>query len=329
MAAMVRIHFTSTDFARTVVAAEPDPMWETLLSLHMLQSRDGRRVFGPWRRTLGGVPSESLRDVLPLVPPRGYSPDFLTPAGVIGHMEEGIDVLAGTPRSRLRGDLEVLGRDRKLPGWSSDLASGGTGALRRLTGALRDHHDRALAPHWDSVRRHVHADRALRARTLLQGGVDSLLSGLSPVLDWQSPVLEMRSLLTDRDLYLDGRGLRLIPSFFCWRAPILLRDPSLPPVLVYPVDHDAVEADWLFGGRGRRGDEALGNLLGRTRAEVLCTVARHGHSTTQVARQVGVSMATASQHLSVLRENGLVATHRLGSSSHHTVTPLGRGLCGG
>ena len=139
----------------------------------------------------------------------------------------------------------------------------------------------------------------------------------------------MRSQLTDRDLHLGGRGLRLIPSFFCWRAPILLRDSSLPPVLVYPVDHDAVAADWLSGGRGPRAGEALGTLLGRTRAEVLRTVATHGYSTTQVARHTGVSMATASQHLSVLRENGLVATHRLGSLSHHIATPLGRGLCGG
>ncbi|MEU0238585.1 winged helix-turn-helix domain-containing protein [Nocardiopsis sp. NPDC006198] len=81
--------------------------------------------------------------------------------------------------------------------------------------------------------------------------------------------------------------------------------------------------------RTPRAGESLGTLLGRTRAEVLCTVATHGYSTTQVAHHAGVSMATASQHLSVLWKNGLVVTHWLGSLSYHIATPLGRGLCGG
>ncbi|MFC9086176.1 winged helix-turn-helix domain-containing protein [Nocardiopsis dassonvillei] len=326
---MVRIHFTGTDLANTVVAPEPDPMWETLLSLHALQNRDGRRVFDPWRRSLRQAPPSSLHQVLPFGPARGYSPDFLTPAVPLCDMEEGIEALARTPRARLRGDLEILGSSRRLPGWSDDLARGRTSALRRLTEALRDYHGRALAPHWDAVRRHVHTDRALRARALLQGGVEALLAGLSPALAWQSPVLELRSLLTDRDLYLDGRGLRLIPSFFCWRVPILLRDSALSPVLVYPVDHDSVDGGW-FSGRGEgSADGSLRELLGRTRADILRTVADHGRSTTQVARDVGVSAATASQHLSVLRGNGLLTTHRLGPSVHHTATPLGRTLCGG
>ena len=43
--------------------------------------------------------------------------------------------------------------------------------------------------------------------------------------------------LNDRDLYLDGRGIELQPSAFCWQVPTKLRDPELTPILVYPIQH--------------------------------------------------------------------------------------------
>jgi hypothetical protein len=47
---VLRIHFTPRDLARVTVAATPAPLWEVLLSLHMLQQSDGRLVFEDWRR---------------------------------------------------------------------------------------------------------------------------------------------------------------------------------------------------------------------------------------------------------------------------------------
>ncbi len=47
---MFRIHFTTADLLRTRIARDPDPMWEVVLSLHVLRTR-GREVhLGPWRR---------------------------------------------------------------------------------------------------------------------------------------------------------------------------------------------------------------------------------------------------------------------------------------
>jgi hypothetical protein len=43
--------------------------------------------------------------------------------------------------------------------------------------------------------------------------------------------------LNDRDLYLDGRGIELQPSAFCWQVPTKLQDPELKPILVYPIQH--------------------------------------------------------------------------------------------
>lgn len=49
---MLRIHFTAEDIARTTLAAEPDPLWEVLLSLHMLQVEDGPLAYGAWRQRM-------------------------------------------------------------------------------------------------------------------------------------------------------------------------------------------------------------------------------------------------------------------------------------
>jgi hypothetical protein len=76
---LLRIHFTGQDLARTTLAEEPDPLWEVLLSLHQLQGRDGSAHFGDWReRTRRQLPRQAAQ-LVQLAPPKGYSPDFLTP----------------------------------------------------------------------------------------------------------------------------------------------------------------------------------------------------------------------------------------------------------
>ena len=42
------------------------------------------------------------------------------------------------------------------------------------------------------------------------------------------PVLQVLD-MNDRDFYLDGRGIELQPSAFCWQVPTKLRDPGLTP----------------------------------------------------------------------------------------------------
>ena len=42
----------------------------------------------------------------------------------------------------------------------------------------------------------------------------------------------------DQEMHLGGRGLVLVPSYFCWRYPVTLLDPDLPPVLIYPAERE-------------------------------------------------------------------------------------------
>ncbi len=325
----MRIHFTSVDLGRIRLAAEPDLLWETLLAAHMLQTAQGPLIFGEWRDHVRSRLSDPMRRVLALAPPRGYSPDFLTPPEAADGLTAGLDTMLSLPKQRLRGDLELLAADRREMRFVRDLAEGGVPALRALGAGITAFHDTAIGPYLPKLREHIDADRATRSQTILHHGMEHLLATLHPAVRWSPPVLEVAVPGTTEDVYLEGRGLRLVPSFFCWRAPTVLRDPELPPVLVYPITHDPA---WLLGIHGpprpEQGDTPLAALLGRTRAEVLEATAR-GCTTSELARRVRIAMATASHHASVLREAGLITTHRSNGRAYHTLSLLGRDLLNG
>ncbi|MFE6621212.1 winged helix-turn-helix domain-containing protein [Streptomyces sp. NPDC057740] len=321
----VRIHFTDDDLAGIRLAQTPDPMWEALLSMHMLQTDTGSAVFGGWRGRVRHELPSVVRPLLRLAPPVGYSADFLTPAAGAGGLDAGVGALLSTPRQRLRGDLVELSRaGRRLPSWARPLADGDRAAVVHLARAFRAYFATALAPWWGRVRARFDAERAVHGRYLADGDLGALLGALHPGLVWRRPVLEVTGPgATDRDVRLDGRGLLVLPSYFCWRKPTLLKDPALPCVVVYPMTHETV----LSGGA--TGLRSLNALLGRTRAGILETVAEHGVTTTELAHDTGVSPATASHHVGILRRAGLVSTCKAGKAVLHTVTPLGRSLLDG
>lgn len=319
---MLRVHFTREDLLRTRVADAPDPLWELVLSVNLLATRQGRAVFDLWRadaRTaLRRLPRHHLHLVRALAPPRGSFPDFLNPPEASEGLTEGIEAVLSTPRRRLGQEMSVLARP---PRWLRPLADGEPAALEFLGKALHGYFHAALAPHWSAVRAQVEADRAVRARDLLRGGVDALLSGLGPSIRWRPPVLET-TYPFDRDLRLDGRGLLLVPSVFCWQAPITLTDPALPPVLVYPV---ARSYRWWPPQQPGTEPRTLARLLGHGRAVVLRAL-EDGCTTSEVARRVGVTPATASEHVGILREAGLAASVRDRNTVLHVLTPLGASL---
>ena len=97
---MLRIHFTAQDLIRTTLATEPDPLWEVLLSLHLLQDNGAELVYGKWRRQVTQpAPRQHLRRLVELAPARGYSPDFLTPAKAHDNIDDALDTLVSTGRT--------------------------------------------------------------------------------------------------------------------------------------------------------------------------------------------------------------------------------------
>ncbi|TXS27399.1 winged helix-turn-helix domain-containing protein [Streptomyces sp. NBC_01696] len=322
---MLRVHFTSEDLTRVRVAPGPDFLWEITNSVQTLQRRDGAREFDAWRRWARPRLSGGRTLLAGLLPPRGYSPDFLTPtSGDRASLQAALDVLLSTPHPRLRTDLSQLATSLRLPGWVRSLAAGDTDALRRLGTALHTYQLEALAPYWARIRAHVDADRAVRLCSLLDRGTEGLLGGLGPQFRWRHPVLEV-SYPVDQHLHLLGRGLVLQPSFFCWPTPTTLADGALPPVLVYPIHHAADWARPAPDAPPNEGSGPLGPLLGHTRAGVLRATLT-GCSTVEAARLLQVTHPAVSQHVNVLRAAGLITTVRTAGRSLHVATAEGRAL---
>ncbi|GAA1128343.1 winged helix-turn-helix domain-containing protein [Kribbella jejuensis] len=324
---MLRIHFTPRDLTRVTVATTPAPLWEVLLSLHMLQLAEGKLIFDDWRRHVRTtVAPDQLRLLLELTPPKGYSPDFLTPAESAPDFDTALEQTLATPRQQLHSQLDLLAQYRPASPWTRELAQGGRTSMAKLGRAIQTYHEAAIAPYWKSIGTHVSADHAHRGEALARHGVHRLLSSLHPRVRWVAPVLQVLD-MNDRDLYLDGRGIELQPSAFCWQVPTKLRDPDLKPILVYPIQH-APGILRQASAEPVPSSDPLGSLLGSTRAAALeATVS--GCTTTELARRCNISPAAASHQATVLREAGLITTRRSGASVRHEITQLGIWLLSG
>lgn len=92
-------------------------------------------------------------------------------------------------------------------------------------------------------------------------------------------------------------------------APLILTYPAGPGLPLPPA-----------GAGGT--DDALAGVLGRTRVDILLLLAEE-HTTSELARRLGVSNATASAHTAALRGAGLITTVRAGRAVLHQRTALG------
>ncbi|HEX6681963.1 MAG TPA: winged helix-turn-helix domain-containing protein [Candidatus Limnocylindrales bacterium] len=324
---MLRIHFTASDLGRLRLAAGADPLWETVLSQHVLSKQvptyrsDSR--FDSWRSNALARVTPQMRELMRLAPPRGHTADFLTPTHGHSSLEAGLDLVRSTPAHLVRADLELLSYQGD---WADRLAGGDRQALRGLTATMRSYFEATIASFWDLIRSEVSAERAVRARINADRGSEWMLATLHPTVQWQPPVLHV-VYPHDRDIHLNGRGLTLLPSFFCWRAPITLRVCDGEPILVYPIDPAYRPAAPDLRELRRE----LRALLGHTRASVLQAVAAapHGCSTGELARRLRISLSSASEHAATLRKAGLLVTRATGRQTLHTISALGQALLNG
>ncbi|MFE4665450.1 ArsR family transcriptional regulator [Streptomyces sp. NPDC056716] len=323
---MLRVHFTDADLARTRMGAVSDPLWDIAISLHRLQTRQGRWAHAEWYRSVRvrlrgqGLERAVRRVLLPLYPRAAYFPDFLTPFAASEGLDPGLEAVLAAPAPRVRAEIGTLDLVVGAPAWAAGL--GERAAREDLVRLLRAYHDTAIAPYEDQVHARIEAERAARARAIRDGGVEGMLAGLGPWARWERPVLHTDyQPSVDRDLYLGGRGILLVPSYFLLQRPLSFADPGLPPVLVYPLVHEAPATAAV------RERAALAALLGPARAAALRAVA-HGATTGEIARAAGVSASAASRHATVLRDAGLITSSRQGPAVLHTLTPVGASVLG-
>ncbi|MCP2322555.1 DNA-binding transcriptional ArsR family regulator [Hamadaea flava] len=326
---MLRIYFTSADIARVRLAPTADPLWELILSIHMLRGQPGDLLFTGWRRATASAlrnaglsPAMSLLSAL--TPTMGFFPDFLNPI-VPGHkLEDGLERMRSTPVGVLRRDLRRMTVPQHAEPGVRDLAAGSPAALHSLTDTIRTFHQLAIAPHRRVVEAAVEHDRSIRIRTMAGGGVAAMLDGLRPMIEYSDGELRVPS-HPDQEISLRGRGLLLVPAYFGIHHPMTMFEESADPVLVYPVER---RFDLLPDTADDR-RSGLAALIGQTRSVLLSATADDGRSTTDLARRAGISVASASEQAAVLREAGLLTSRRDGNRMVHQVTTLGRALLRG
>ncbi|GAA2816164.1 helix-turn-helix domain-containing protein [Kitasatospora aburaviensis] len=326
---MLRIHFTTEDLARTVLAGSRAlPVAEAVMSLQAIRLGSSRRLT-PWRSHVLERLPEGAALLGALVPASGWIPDFLTPSEPDHSGPAAFEAIRSTPRGRLAADLQRLSSRHRLPLWTRSLAEGDRAALNAVTDALETYHNVAIVPFADQIRKVLEADRAWRMHTIARGGLGAVLAGLHPQIHWREPVLELPGPrgAGDVDFRLEGRGILLCPHVFCGPRPRALLNDVDRPVLVYRPVWDP-GGSGLVGGMSRRArpteTPALGTLLGRTRAAVLATLATSdGHTTKQLAESLAIAPASASEHVAALRASGLATSRRHANTMRHTITRLG------
>ncbi|MER6977227.1 ArsR/SmtB family transcription factor [Streptomyces carpinensis] len=316
----MRLHFTSADLRKINLMA-PGTLEEMAFSMRSLRAGPtGGQVRRPgleqWhRRTRTGAAARA-GVLFDLVPREGFLPDFLSQLS--DDLDTSVALAAQTPTAQLAADIAQLTGSTHTNHRLRELAEGTSAARQGLAADLRHYFSSCLADLWPQVQAGAAADRALRAETLMRGGVDGLLATLGTRWLWEPPILHIpSSRASDVDVPLCGWGLVLVPSYF--GGPALLYRPERPTVLTYPMS---------AGEPPTGASDALGPLLGRTRAAVLAAI-RHPAATTTVAERVGISLPSASQHATILRNAGLITTTRTGSAVLHTLSPLGEALLHG
>ncbi|WP_171166778.1 helix-turn-helix transcriptional regulator [Streptomyces sp. I05A-00742] len=328
---MLRIHFSPDDLTRVRVASSPDPLAETILSLPVLQAGElGGVAMAGWRERTRRSVRPGTRLLFDLVPPtRGECvPDAFTHAAT-DTLTDSLCHTWSLPSSQWKADLRATEQLRpRVPRWIHELHQGDRRWRELLQRALHDFHAVAVAPYWSQILAAAHTDRSRRALDVVDAGVEGLLAKLHPGISWSSPVLSVSCHVT-ADLWLEGRGLLLAPTFF-WPEPLAFpdnADAGRPVVLRYPIARDlaAYRSVWAASAPA---DGALAALLGTTRARALQAMATPA-GTAELARRTRTSPATASHHATVLRGAGLLTTERDGSGVRHTLTPMGRALLHG
>jgi DNA-binding transcriptional ArsR family regulator len=321
-----RIHFSEADLARVQVSPTLGPLAETVLALALLRcSRQPRTMLSEWRGQVRVTPQ--MRPLTALIPPDCNGVDLPTLVGETATIEQGVQALLDVPREHLLVEMEWIDRRHRLPPLAWAMAE--AGGRPELAEATQVAYQELIQPFWPRIRASLHAEQAARRRTLAAAGPGALLASLQgPLIRWRPPVLEIQR-PGQVEMDLGGRGIALVPSVFVGRAPSLHENPNDDdemPRLILPAEGAGRARLWAAsrGLAGSRGS-ALAALVGRNRAAVLQSIA-DGCTTTELARRVGISLAAASQHASVLRRAGLIATRRQGSAVLHVLTPLGAEL---
>ncbi|MFB9469411.1 DUF5937 family protein [Nonomuraea salmonea] len=336
---MLLIEVGPLDVAHTRYAISP--LGEAMNALRVAAGEQPAGPLRPWAERIAPRYRQLVREIpevealTTLFRRDAYNADFIQPppTGRRGNLaalttREGdfaaeLAVVRATPLERVRTELaRNLAGMRRPPRHVQQILTA-PDVLTRLADAIEAAWHALVEPDWPRLRTVLERDLVHRAGQLAMDGWAAALSDLDPRVRWRSEaergVIEVRT--GRRDVQerhrLDGTGLLLMPTVF--GTLISYVEPPWPYALVYPARGVAN----LFGPPPAHGGAAaLARLIGPHRAQILRALAAPA-TTTQLVRQLGLSLGAVGGHLAVLRESGLITRTRTGRSVRYERTPLG------
>ncbi|MFC7217944.1 DUF5937 family protein [Streptomyces polyrhachis] len=304
--------FSAADMARIRFAVSP--MWEVLTSFRLLTGTDRLPVHRRWADPVRARLAESGLDRgwLALLAPAGsYAADLLTPAPQTSFPTLAAELAAvrATQPAQVRRELGILAE--WTPGVERTarfrlLHAEPSAVLEKVTAEIEAYWQLALAPYWSRVHALLEADLFHRARQAAEHGTGRVLGELHDSVSWDDGSLRLVHRHCAMPRGEDGSGLVLIPTAFAWSRVLTVSGAPGPPQLAYPAR--GIGTLWE---RRPCAVDAVAGVLGRSRALLLEELDTPS-STSQLAGRFGLSPAGVSQHLTALRDAGLVTAHRAG-----------------
>ena len=314
---MIELRMAPGDFARLRFAYSP--LSEAINSLHMLHRGQVDALHRRWAETgreqLGDRDTTLLRAIVPPGPSVLSPPLDLTGANTIEHQ---LQQFADWPPGHLRAELESVWQGLPMPAAARQVIADGPAGARRVAMVLGRYWEAAIAPHWDTMRAVLDADIAYRAQQVTVGGISALLKDLHPQLQLHQSTIRINK-TGDRDYDLEGKGLLLIPSVFA--GSCLMFDPGSIGLPVMGYRPRGLGTVWASNGATPDGEDPLAALIGESRTAILRS-AELPRTTTDLGRELSLSGATISVHLSILKRCGMVTSWRSGRRVLYQRTPL-------
>jgi len=314
---MAVLELTADDLAATRFALSP--MAELLGALHVLGGRHLPPGLDRWARQARPQylvlrqGDEFFAALVDLMCVTNWLPDFIgrPPSAMDTTFAAELAAIRGVPAAQARADLLLSSQGRPLaPGLDRDDIPDAT--ARALGAAWNE----LLAPDWPRLRGILERDVIHRAGLLATYGWRRAFGSLTAGLHWDAGRIEIRT-LTGPSHRIQGAQLTLVPNGF--GGGWLSLDPPRAYAYHYPARGTAL--------RELPSPDGVERLIGRPRARLLRALDAPA-TTSQLSRQLAMSLGGTSTHLAILQQAGLVARARSGRSVLYHRTPLGDALTG-
>jgi DNA-binding transcriptional ArsR family regulator len=320
---VIELVLAARDLARVRFARSP--LEEVTFSLGVLAGRKGAMLHEPWLRAAKARLVGVDLSLLEALTARGnYYPGFLVPppTGTDATFEDEVDRVRATDPAEVRRELDLCWPDGDLPARLIPLHDNPERYLGELAAAITRYWEAAIEPVWPRIRALHDADLAYRSAALTAGGLDRLFAELHPQVEYADDRLRLHLSAHSASFAAAGAGVLLIPSVFVWPRIAVFDTDDYQPAIAYPAR--GVGTIWSSAPRPST-VTPLAGLVGRSRAALLVLL-ELPRSTTQLAKTLGVTAATVSEHLAVLKRSNLVSARRTGRTVLYERTDLGSRL---